>query len=72
MANNQLNQKKRQQNFLNLEKIKLIELIERKKNIIENKKTDNVLVSKIKILVGKISQMNLIAIPCQDIEISQV
>lgn len=42
MANNQLSQKKRQQNFSNLEKIKLIELIERKKNIIENKKTDNV------------------------------
>lgn len=42
MANNQLNQKRRQQNFSNLEKIKLIELIEREKNIIENKKTDNV------------------------------
>jgi len=34
--------KKKSPNFSNLEKIKLIELIERNKNIIENKKTDNV------------------------------
>ncbi|XP_029660585.1 uncharacterized protein LOC115234001, partial [Formica exsecta] len=34
--------KKRLPNFSNLEKIKLIELIEQEKNIIENKKTDNV------------------------------
>jgi len=34
--------KKKSPNFSNLEKIKLIELIERDKNIIENKKTDNV------------------------------
>lgn len=34
--------KKKSPNFSNIEKIKLIELIERNKNIVENKKTDNI------------------------------
>jgi len=34
--------RKKSPNFTNNEKIKLIELIERNKSIIENKKTDNV------------------------------
>lgn len=42
MANEQPTQKKRLPNFSNLEKIKLIELVEREKSIIENKKTDNI------------------------------
>lgn len=42
MAKDQSSQKKRLPNFSNLEKIKLIELVEREKNILENKKTDNV------------------------------
>ncbi|XP_077256004.1 uncharacterized protein LOC143893960 [Temnothorax americanus] len=42
MAKVQSSQKKRLPNFSNLEKIKLIEIIERERSIIENKKTDNV------------------------------
>lgn len=34
--------KKRISNFSNLEKLKLVELIEQERNIIENKKTDNI------------------------------
>ncbi|XP_039312007.1 uncharacterized protein LOC120359252 [Solenopsis invicta] len=34
--------KKRISNFSNLEKLKLVEIIEREKNIIKNKKTDNI------------------------------
>ncbi|XP_011883673.1 PREDICTED: uncharacterized protein LOC105570832 [Vollenhovia emeryi] len=45
MMKDQSSKKKRLPNFSNLEKIRLIELVEREKNIIENKKTDNVSVN---------------------------